>query len=251
MSQRLGLTARIAGLGLAAMLFAPPAMAQKDFNNYCTSGSFMVCASVHLSTYQEGSTWKLKMRVWNLGDLLGLAYRLTAIGLYHDGGTAWKAPKNMPALDSVMWNGKDYKSTWKSGTSGGGLGSGIELIADPLNGAGITGCGPQLVGAGNMAFSTCAPNSSVDFYISTGTQFVLDDYAQARWHAQAVDGNEDISLKCDTGSKGGSDPTGSFPPCSVVPEPVTIALLGSGLAGLGGFGFLRRRKKHGFDVENG
>ncbi len=40
------------------------------------------------------------------------------------------------------------------------------------------------------------------------------------------------------------------PECAVLPEPVTMLLIGTGLAGIGGAGLLRRRRRNG-DVTNG
>jgi len=50
----------------------------------------------------------------------------------------------------------------------------------------------------------------------------------------AVDGN---SYQCRTG-----DAPGSEHYCEVIPEPVTMVLLGTGLAGIGGVALYRRRR---------
>src|SRR5690242_12998524 len=78
----------LALLGLAAVL-ARPARASagitsgeyKYFDNYCSTGSFQICTSVRV--FSEGN--KLRMRVWNMGGVLGGAHTMTAIGLYHSG----------------------------------------------------------------------------------------------------------------------------------------------------------------------
>jgi hypothetical protein len=60
-------------------------------------------------------------------------------------------------------------------------------------------------------------------------------------HTQSLGTNNANSLKCVEGT----------PNCetNIVPEPVTMILLGSGLAGMGGMGVIRRRKKDG-DIES-
>jgi len=63
-------------------------------------------------------------------------------------------------------------------------------------------------------------------------------------------GPNNTSVECGT-DQGSLNSTREF--CGtpmVTPEPVTMLLLGSGLAGMGGFGLVRRRKKD-HDVTNG
>ena len=72
--------------------------------------------------------------------------------------------------------------------------------------------------------------------------FNLDRYfdvanSEVRWHSQQI-GPNGISLKCDTGG------AGDYPDCGVpvvTPEPFTVLLLGTGLAGVGAAARKRRK----------
>jgi hypothetical protein len=104
------------------------------------------------------------------------------------------------------------------------------------------GCGA--VGSSTRYFDTCAPSwpGFVKFsFHTTGAWDAQDAVVLAKWQG----GGLANSVECSTGASGITSCT----PPSVVPEPVTMVLLGTGLASMGGFGFLRRRKRNG-DIES-
>jgi hypothetical protein len=226
-----------ATFGLAG--WAAPARAQLETSNFdysCSMGSFQVCASVRL--FSEGN--QLRMQVWNLNGTLGVQHTMTSIGLYHSGS-------------SYDWSGRirDYSVTYGSTnitnywTNKGAsdinnlAGVKLELKEGTEGNRGIVGCTDP---GGLIKWATCFSGASsfpgspyVQFTFNLSEHFALNS-VQLRWHSQQLpDGS---SIKCDTGG------AGDYPDCvpnTAVPEPATIVLLGSGLAGLAGA--VRRRRK--------
>jgi hypothetical protein len=232
------------GLGIVGVLAVAPgrADAQVFFDNYCVSGAFPVCASVRVFT--SGNT--LTMQVWNLYGVFGVQHTMTAIGLYHSSG-AWTGNVTGFTATYVTSSGSTDTITtaWKKKTNDINTLAGIDIeaAAGTSGNNGIIGCPPDP--GGGTHWATCAsfpgaPYVQFDFTLSQA--FSLNDL-ELRWHSQQLGPNGDLSLKCDTGG------AGDYPDCSVVPEPVTVLLLGSGLAGLGGAGLVRRRRPNG-DVGN-
>ena len=213
------------------------------FDNYCIMGGLQVCASVRLNASADGKT--LTMQVWNLYGTMGLQHTMTSIGLYHtSAGT--KFGGTVTGFAATYVNGgsnDDITDAWSAkGAADINNLAGIKLELKTGTGGndGIVGCEPYPGGGTKWATCNSFPNPAyVQFTFTLSEAFSLDDVA-LRWHSQQI-GPDDISLKCDTGG------AGDYPPCSVVPEPISMLLLGTGLAGLGGVGALRRRRK-GLDV---
>ena len=93
---------------------------------------------------------------------------------------------------------------------------------------------------GNTAnyFITCdglGHTGWVVFSFSTATQWSAND-AEIALKYQSI-GEEDLSLVCRTADVGGPHA------CAVVPEPSTWALLLTGMVGIFGMGWLRRREE--------
>lgn len=236
--------------GAAVALSATTAQAQVFFDNYCVSGSYQVCASVRV--FSSGPL--LTMQVWNLENVesptddpttgLGLAHTITSVGLYHS-GTAWAGTVNDFSASWVTGpnpgDRTDVTGSWSQPANDISTLAGINLEASGGSSGndGINGC---TLLPGGTKWQTCASFAGVpymEFQFVLSSEFSLDDL-ELRWHSQQTGWDNEGSLKCDTGG------AGDYPACGVVPEPITMVLVGSGLLGIGGVGLRRRRK--GLDV---
>jgi hypothetical protein len=178
------------------------------------------------------------MQVWNLEGVMGTPHTITAVGLYHS-GAAWSGTVNSFNTYYITGGGTtNISNRWSEPSSDIGTLAGIdvEVSGGSTGNNGVIGCTNP---GGGTKWSTCGsfPGTPyVQFDFSLSNSFALNDL-ELRWHSQQVGPDAERSLKCDTGG------AGDYPACSVVPEPVTMALLATGLAGIGGAGFLRRRRR--------
>lgn len=225
----------------------------KDFGNRCSSGAIRTCASIQMYTTLDanGGTF-VRILVRNLQGWYGYdnstGSSLTRIGIVTpqisgvSGGLTAQAISPAGQVDNPA-------GVWQLRTPGV-LGGPIELTAGGPAGkmAGVVGCNEPMGGYPDAYIQTCG-GGWAEFTFSTTNAWSAND-AEIAWLMTRI-GPNNTTVECGT-DQGSLNSTREY--CGVTtmvtPEPVTMLLLGSGLAGMGGFGLVRRRKKDG-DVTNG
>jgi MYXO-CTERM domain-containing protein len=238
----------VGGLALAS---ASPAWAD-GFQSYrfCGGDTFKTCAAVEITVVGSNVT----MKVWNLSGNLGGTYGQAAgsnAGSIVNGIGFFNVPAGVQVVTSSLsvsgpvrgtdtptgWNLKNFGSVafsvdYRAATNGanGGIASGCATAGQ------LPGTPPNLYqNPCNSDFATNANWVTFDFQITGGSW----DPATSAISFRAYDGLSGEFTECWTDTSPGGRPATCT---TVTPEPVTMTLLATGLAGMGGAGFIRRRR---------
>lgn len=240
-----------------ALALGLPAAAHADgYRSYkvCGGDTFATCAAVQISVVGSDVT----VRVWNLSGNGAATYGVgattpantmfTGIAFYNTGGVS-------AVTGTLSTSGPQGSASAPFGwglANNASLGFSVDWRVTPFSGGS---------GADGIASGCAAPGSipsGLRYYenpcsgdLSNNADWVTFTFKiSGTWDPNTSDivirgtnpvrGSVPGATECWTGTS----PSGNAQTCTTVtPEPVTMSLLATGLAGMGGAGFLRRRKQ--------
>ena len=231
----------VGGLGV---LGATPAFAN-GFQSYriCGGNTFSTCAAVEVTVTGQN----VSIRVWNLAQnnaatyaqagshnsiIGGIAFYNIPAGVHVTPGSLQMTGNNARASQDG-WNLKNF----------GDVAFGLDARSAPHHfDTGIaSGCSPAA--QANLAVNACSAS------LGNSANWVTFNFqVTGHWDPRT----SDISIVSYDGTTGqasdnwtGPTPFGGNPgiATTITPEPVTMTLIATGLAGMSGAGFLRRKRK--------
>jgi len=221
--------------------------------SYVAYSGTALCASVDVSVFRDNTTGKyyVSMKVYNTsgsnGSYAGSAFTRVGLDNVVTNGVNVNAIANSLTVTGPCAANPaaqcSYSSQWGVGndkTSGGGIN--VDLLSQTDHGVnyGITSScanGLQELFVPNAIVTDCAGASNQYAVFTFQISAPFDPSTTGDLYVMAQNGFLGQSSYCSTGAKADCTQMG------VAPEPVTIALVGTGLGAFGGAGVFRRRRR--------
>lgn len=215
---------------------------------YCTTGSLNACASIIVEQYGDMVMVRVRNLQGQVVDDNAWYSGILGVDLYMPGVTGF-SNFTMQTEGSVGTNGNalPWSATYYANQSM------IRLWTNAMTGAGVAGCNDGTEAPSQFTgYQTCAYDSWIVFsFTAHGTWDPANTVVHWSGNAYSSPTGSKQVIFCGVPE---SEDTCSYstdfeppPPANVTPEPVTLALLGTGLAGVGAAARRRRKQQQGDD----